>query len=199
MSAIVALGCSAAPASSALDPTDGFTHAELRSVIELAEVGDAESVAELYELEQAMSVEEKRRLVAMVDELDLDLDPPMTAQAYWQGLKLPVSWSDWPTGKYPYVATSAIGACGSDEDLIAKYRDISFHHWSELYLTTNNAATFLLAKLNGGGLTEYYADTTTRRVEICAGAWIFAGLPIVRDQLSSMTLNVSSSGGVSSW
>ncbi|AGP38543.1 hypothetical protein WME98_10585 [Sorangium sp. So ce296] len=167
------------------------TEAEIQSVLDLVEAGDAPSILRAYEMWEGANEAASRRLVEAVQRGEEY--PQLQEQTSWSGVGLPVSWSVWPTGIHPYSATSEYGNCGSDTDLVAKYRGVSFSSPTQLYLTTNNAVTYTVAALQRPSLrlTAYHADNVAGRVSVCAGMGPFAGLPVVQDQLSSMTLNVS--------
>ncbi|MGK3962783.1 hypothetical protein WMF38_01160 [Sorangium sp. So ce118] len=167
------------------------TEAEIQSVLELIEAGDAASISRAYEMWEDANEAASQRLVEQVQRREEY--PQLEEQTSWSGVSLPVSWSSWPTGIHPYSATSESGNCGADTDLVAKYSGVSFSSPTQLYLTTGNAATYAVALFQKPSLrlTAYHADNVAGRVGICAGMSSLAGLPVVRDQLTSMVLNVS--------
>jgi hypothetical protein len=163
---------------------------QLDHVLDLIDSGQPAKLTEAINIGDTLDVEASERLMERAQSRLGVLKAP---QQSWSNKKLPVSWSAWPSGQYPYSATSAYGKCGQDTDLIARYSNVSFSNVSQLYLTTGNAATWLIAAKFGFQLTEWEADTVTRRVSICAGLSVLAGLPVFQNQLASMTLNVKSS------
>lgn len=161
---------------------------ELRHILSLVDSREPDKITEAIEIGETLDKESSLRLFVLAHAAPESFLAP---QASWVGRKLRVDWAAWPTGIYPYSATSEYGRCGNDTDLVARYSNVNFSDISQLYLTTNNAVTYLVAAIHGFALTEWEANTTTKRVSICAGLSILAGLPVVQNQLASMTLNVS--------